>query len=92
MILRGRKYDTSSYDCNNWCRKTIFRDSQKTCHLVTPSSEMPINTGESESDMLLKHVTPLVTPHLTFGRRKVEGGRWKVEGGGRREEGGRRKD
>ena len=41
---------------------------------------MPINTGEKESDMLFKHVTLLVTLHLTFGRRKVEGG-------GRREEG-----
>ena len=26
---------------------------------------MPINTVETESDMLLKHVTLLVTPHLT---------------------------
>ena len=36
------------------------------CHLVTRMPEMPINTGESESDMLLKHVTLLVTLHLTL--------------------------
>ena len=33
----------------------------KTCHLVARSLEMPINTGERGSDMLLEHVTLLVT-------------------------------
>ena len=42
-------------------KKTVFWDFAKTCHLVTPSPEMPINTGENESDMLLEHVTVLVT-------------------------------